>query len=69
MMRPQDLEGELVELGRWYWAFKNEMPVGTGQFACCNAASEDWTFFINGTAYDDPNLFRYLLATMPSRRG
>lgn len=64
-MRPKDIHGIDVTMGRWYWAKdRTGTVVGVGKFAC-TIGSDDYTWFINGTGYA-PDGFSFWLA-LPAR--
>ena len=55
MNRPQDIFGNPIEIGPWYWAkSRTGKIVGTGKFSFV-IGSEECTWFINGTGYSPEN--------------
>lgn len=51
MIRPNDIHGNPVEMGPWYWArSRTGKIVGVGKFAS-TIGSDEIIWFINGTGY------------------
>jgi hypothetical protein len=51
-MRPNDIYGQPIVMGQWYWATnRTGQTVGTGKFAATISRPDDITFFINGAGY------------------